>query len=51
MLIYRGGLFLKTRAPDKLCFENTRHLSKLTGARLSEMSKKEIAGLAGGYEG
>lgn len=38
-------------APDAICHENTRHMSLFAGKNLPELSKKEIAGLAGGGEG
>lgn len=39
------------RAPDKICWNNTRHLEKLLGLRLPDLSKKDLAVLAGGCEG
>lgn len=39
------------RAPDKICWDNTRHLGNLLGLRLSDLSKKELAARAGGAEG
>lgn len=38
-------------APDKICSDNTEHLPSFIGTRLADMSKKEIAVLAGGAEG
>ncbi|HWP97616.1 MAG TPA: DUF2889 domain-containing protein [Syntrophomonadaceae bacterium] len=39
------------RAPDKICWNNTRHLDKLEGQHLILLNKKDIANLAGGPEG
>ncbi|MEQ8174200.1 MAG: DUF2889 domain-containing protein [Syntrophomonadaceae bacterium] len=39
------------RAPDKICWYNTRHLKKLLGLRLLDLSKKDLASLAGGAQG
>lgn len=38
-------------APDKICYVNTEHLPSFIGTKLTDMSKKEIAALAGGAEG
>lgn len=51
-----GGVVLLSeasynRAPDKICRDNTRHLKKLPGLVLADLSKKELAALAGGSEG
>lgn len=43
------GSFL--RAPDHVCFENTRHLNLLAGNNIINMSKKDIGKIAGGSEG
>lgn len=39
------------RAPDKICWDNTRHLENLLGLRLSDLGKKDLASLAGGAKG
>lgn len=38
-------------APDPICYRNNENLERLVGKNLSQMSKKEIAALAGGAEG
>lgn len=38
-------------APDPICYRNNEHIEKLIGKNLAQMSKKEIAVLAGGAEG
>jgi len=38
-------------APDPICYKNHEHLDKLIGMNPGQMSKKEIAVLAGGAEG
>jgi hypothetical protein len=38
-------------APDPICYKNREHLAKFIGMNLGQMSKKEIAALAGGAEG
>lgn len=39
------------RAPDRICWHNTHHLQKLLGLCLPNLSKKDLASLAGGAEG
>lgn len=39
------------RAPDKICWNNSRHLEKMVGRCLPQLNKKDIAVLAGGPEG
>lgn len=39
------------RAPDKICGNSARHLEKFRGKKLAQLSKKEIAGWAGGAAG
>lgn len=51
-----GGVVLLSeasynRAPDKICRENVRHLETLHGMHLANLSKKDLAALAGGPEG
>ncbi|MGE5404516.1 MAG: DUF2889 domain-containing protein [Candidatus Saccharibacteria bacterium] len=39
------------RAPDKICFSNTKNLPQLTGNNICKMGKKDIAKHAGGAQG
>ncbi len=54
--INQNGLVLSAHgnfinAPDPICYKNQEHLGKFIGMNLGQMSKKEIAVLAGGAEG
>jgi hypothetical protein len=49
MVLSAHGNFIN--APDPICYKNNEHLDAFVGKQLGQMSKKEIAALAGGAEG
>ncbi|KUG03854.1 hypothetical protein ASZ90_018751 [hydrocarbon metagenome] len=40
-----------TRAPERICYTNSRHMEKLIGCRIQEFNKKDLILIAGGAEG
>lgn len=56
IVVNKDGVIQKAQAdfitaPDKICFQNSEHLAKFIGIKLSTLTKKDIAVLAGGAEG